>query len=127
MERPSYNSSACRHTNHKVCALPPSVVQLGRLVANLSHGLSDKVAELHFNHCLESLDRQPHPGAYDCRLAQRRVSYTLQSEAVDKAVGRFEHSPVLGNILPHKHEVFVALHSLFHAFLDRINQPNFAV
>ena len=102
-------------------------MQLGRLVAYLGHGLSNEVAELHFNHCLESFDRQPHTGAHDGRLTQGRVSDSLQSEAIGKAVGRLEYSPILGNILPHKHEVFVSFHRLFQTFLNGINQTHFAV
>src|SRR5205807_9176617 len=75
------------------------VAQLPQLVHDLIEGGIDEVAELHFGHGPQPVERHPDGGADDPAFRERRVDYSIGTELLVEAGGGAEHAAELPDVL----------------------------
>src|SRR4051812_34828786 len=112
MKRTRTYTTPCRHAYDYIGRLPPTIMDLRKVVYHLVEGHSYEISELHFYHRLITFQAQTQCSANDRAFTKRCVSHPLFSKLVKKPFGDFECATIAGNILSHQHQVRVLLHTL---------------
>src|ERR1700760_3676112 len=110
MKWPGARTGACRHPDHYINGLIPSVMCFCQVIYHLVKAAAYKIGKLHLNHCLIAIQSEAHSRTYDTRFANGCVPYAVAAELLHEALCYFKYAAVFGNILPHYYQVIIFAH-----------------
>ena len=119
------DAAAYGQAHGHVGVLVPAVVLFGEVVHDLVEAAGDEVAELHLHHRFAAGDAQAQADADDGAFAERGVTDTVGAKLLHETVGDLEDTAVVGNVLPHQHEVIVGEHAFAEAIGYGVDEAHF--